>query len=337
MDSLGHRSCPGCASINARPLLAVGGYQYLECQVCSLATLNSAQVQDSRSIYTADYFEAGANSGYTDYASDEPIHRINARLHLNRLGRAGGRPPGVLLDLGCAAGFFMSEASRRGWQVYGVDISPWARQRVREHLGFTVFESVEEAGEHLQNRVDAITAFQVLEHIPDLKSTIMSLRRILKPGGRLLIETWDRASTTARILGNRWQQLSPPSVVHLFDSTSLNNLLAFHGFRRSLLGRMAKVLSAGWAAGLVASKVGSEGLSRLATRRLLRRIPIPYFLDDLVYLVTTPAETILEGGFLGQTRGLGNASLSKTLRSSTGHTLSFLEAKPWLEVSRVTT
>ena len=116
--------------------MEVRGFHYLECRPCSLVTLRTDQVKSPDSIYTDDYFERGAQSGYTNYAADEPIHRLNARRHLARMSRSGVRPPGTLLDVGCAAGFFMSEAAARGWEVFGVDVSPWSRAYARKRFGF---------------------------------------------------------------------------------------------------------------------------------------------------------------------------------------------------------
>jgi SAM-dependent methyltransferase len=202
--------------------------------------------------------------------------------------RLGIRPPGTLIDIGCAGGFFLSEAFSAGWTVFGVDVSPWSREQVRSRFGFEVFESIEAASRRIGPPVNAITAFQVLEHMPDILSTLQSLQKALRPEGSLVIETWNRSSVTSRLMGGAWQQLSPPSVVHLFDPLSLENLLDRSGFRPARLRPMTKFLSAAWAAGLVASKARLGLLRTLAGAKLLRRIPIPYFLDDLAYLATTP-------------------------------------------------
>jgi SAM-dependent methyltransferase len=282
--------CPVCASTEFEPCIDVRGGCYVQCLQCRLATLCPDQIRASQAIYTDDYFERGADCGYTDYAADEPIHRLNARRHLARMRLFGVQRPGNLLEIGCAAGFLMSEAAARGWKVFGVDVSPWSRRYVRKRFGFPVFSSVDEARENVPEGFDAITAFQVLEHIPDVKSALRSVRRALKPDGSFFVETWNRTSLTARLCGKFWQQLSPPSVVHLFDPESFTVLLKEAGFLPARLKPMLKYTSLAWAAGLVASKLGSARLARFADRAFLRRIPLPYALDDLVYLATRPAE-----------------------------------------------
>jgi SAM-dependent methyltransferase len=266
--------------------MEVRGFHYLECRSCALVTLRADEVTSPTSIYTDGYFERGTQSGYSNYAADEPIHRLNARRHLSRMMRSGARSPGILLDVGCAAGFFLNEAEARGWKVFGVDISSWSRDYARKRFGYTVFRSIDEARTSLPSGFDAITAFQVLEHIPDVRAAFRSLRLALKPGGRLLVETWNRGSHTARFVGQAWQQLSPPSVVHLLNGSSLKVLLKDSGFLPASLKPMSKFLSVAWAAGLVGSRLGSVLVSKMADSTFLRGIPLPYFLDDLVYLAT---------------------------------------------------
>lgn len=279
--------CPACGREDLRVWIEVGVFSYLECRQCSLVSLRADHIRTPESIYTSDYFESGSNSGYTDYAADEPTHRLNARRHLRRMRQHGIRPPGILIDLGCAGGFFMSEAASAGWTVFGVDISPWSREQVRSRFGFEAFESIGAASRRIGRAVDAVTAFQVLEHMPNILSTLKDLRNALRAEGSLVIETWNRSSVSCRLMGGAWQQLSPPSVVHLFNSVSLEKLLDRSGFCPARLRPMSKFLSAAWAAGLVASKTHLEPLRKLASARLLRRIPIPYFFDDLAYLATS--------------------------------------------------
>jgi SAM-dependent methyltransferase len=282
------RACPGCAGRTLASWLEVGSFAYVECLSCGLVTLDPRQVESPGDLFTQEYFDSGAHSGYTDYAADEPTHRLNARRHLDRLSRLKLRPPGMLLDVGCAAGFFMSEAARRGWTVAGVDVSSWSRDQAKRRFGYEVYSSVEEAADRSSSRFDVVTAFQVLEHVSDVRAILGWIRGALQPRGMLLVETWNRASLTSRLLGRHWPQLSPPSVVHLFDTPSLKRLLKSCGFREAPLRPMSKFVSAAWVAGLVGSKTRVRLASKLAEAQWLRSVSLPYVFDDLTCLATTP-------------------------------------------------
>src|SRR5205807_2536757 len=87
-------------------------------------------------LYSAEYFTEGG-AGYPGYIADERTHRHQARSYLKKIGRLGARP-GALLDIGCAAGFFLDEARRRGWDVRGCELSEYAQTYARDTLALDV-------------------------------------------------------------------------------------------------------------------------------------------------------------------------------------------------------
>ena len=69
----------------------------------------------------------------------------------------------------------------------------------------------------VDDEYDAVSMIQVLPHFIDPKRAMAVVTKVLKPGGLLLIETWNRDSWTARLFGKNWHEYSPPSVLHWFD------------------------------------------------------------------------------------------------------------------------
>src|SRR5262249_36404199 len=78
-------------------------------------------------LYDDPAYFRDADSGYGDYLSAENSHRRMAARRLRWIGRY--QAPGRLLDVGCAAGFFIDEARQRGWEVAGIEISSDMRAR----------------------------------------------------------------------------------------------------------------------------------------------------------------------------------------------------------------
>ena len=70
-------------------------------------------------LYGETYFHNDQSGvvGYTNYLKDEPNIRRTFAGRLKRLSQVV--QPGKLLDVGCAAGFFLDEARKIGWQVQG--------------------------------------------------------------------------------------------------------------------------------------------------------------------------------------------------------------------------
>ena len=272
--------CPSCRETRSRPLLAKDGYAYRACLGCGGAWLHPRPAS-AESLYDASYFLGGAHGGYVDYEADEAIHRANAVRRLDLIGRVHPGPPGRVLDVGCAVPFFLDEARSRGWQVVGVDASGWARERARERFCIDVRARIDGVAE---GDVAVATLYQVLEHVVEPTDTLNAVHRCLQPGGALVLETWDRASAVARLFGRYWQQVTPPSVVHLFTRDGLSALLRRTGFDDVRFERASKAVSVGFVAGLLARKHPRlfGGLAAIARHRLVRSRELHYSLGDLI-------------------------------------------------------
>jgi len=283
-------TCPLCGAADSTPWLSKGQWRYRSCAACSAVWLDPLPDDAwAADYYDRAYFEGGGRGGYRDYLADEAQHQANARARLALALRFGAAPPGLWIDVGCAAGYTLAEARGAGFEVCGVDVSPWARAVVRERLGLEAAASLSEVRCERRGQASVLTMFQVLEHLPAPLEALREAHACLRPGGLLVIETWDRASRAARFFGKRWQQITPPSVVWLFDRRSLEFALAQAGFGLRAMVPTAKVVSMGWAAGLLAEKAPgplAPALARLADSRL-GKLRINYRLGDLVTVAAT--------------------------------------------------
>lgn len=270
--------------------LEVRGATYVTCATCGSARL-AEYPGDTSLLYGSGYFDAGDNGGYVGYDEDAPLHRRVANRRLGRLKDwIGPHEPLRLLDVGAASGYVLEAAQARGWTAVGVDVSAAARERA-ESRGLTVVADFVEGMARLGDEVDVVTAYQVLEHMPDPAASIDVVAQCLAPRGVVCIETWDFASVTARVFGKRWQQANPPSVIHLPTRRGLTRLLNRHGLHVLSLRITPKVVSARLIAGVAAQAwpaIGAAMVRAVAAARL-ERFPVPYALDDLVTVVAARA------------------------------------------------
>lgn len=105
---------------------------------------------------------------------------------------------GSLLDVGCGVGNFMAAARAAGWQVAGLDFDADGIRVAREHYGLNDLaqQSVAEfAAANPSRRFDAITAFEVLEHMDDPRGFIVDVARLLQPGGVICFSVPNRDSS----------------------------------------------------------------------------------------------------------------------------------------------
>lgn len=123
---------------------------------------------------------------------------------------------------------------------------------------------------------------QVIAHFVDPRLALAKVTKALKPGGHLLVETWNSRSLTARLLGKRWHEYSPPSVLHCFSLKSLSHLTAKEGFHEVARGRPSKWISGGHAKALLRYKFGDVKWVERLMLMIPERASFPYPAEDLV-------------------------------------------------------
>lgn len=110
------------------------------------------------------------------------------------------------LDVGCSAGNLLDFSKERGCLTTGIDYSSTTRDFV-ERKGHAWFPSLEALG---PRNFDIITAFDVIEHLYDVRAFLQECRRRLQPGGRLVILTGNIDSLSARLTRHHWWYVSYP-------------------------------------------------------------------------------------------------------------------------------
>ena len=77
---------------------------------------------------------------------------------------------------------------------------------------------------------DAVTLFDVLEHVEDCAGALGECARVLRPGGRILLTTLNRRSVARLLLGRHWSWYKDPTHVHMFSAEALGDALRAAGF-----------------------------------------------------------------------------------------------------------
>jgi putative addiction module CopG family antidote len=95
-----------------------------------------------------------------------------------------------VLDIGCGSGFYLAALREAGWDGEGIEPGETAAQFARKHCGLPVHNSnAEEALAACRDgSFDLVTMWHVLEHLPDPAKVLAEVRRILRPGGTLMLE-----------------------------------------------------------------------------------------------------------------------------------------------------
>ena len=163
--------------------------------------------------------------------SDWPARR---RFLLDRV-RAGQR----ILDLGCGEGQFAAELQRAGAEVLAVDVAQEPLRRARAahpELELSLI-ACEGEWELPDASFDVVWAGEVIEHVADTAGWLSEVRRVLRPGGTLLLSTPAHPLLRRLALAlapGAWERDLDPRGEHLrfYTRRSLEALLADFRFER---------------------------------------------------------------------------------------------------------
>jgi len=242
-------------------------------------------------IYDAGYFrddpERPDREGYADYVGDAPAHRRNARRRLHMLAPYLDAP-GRLLDVGCAAGFFVAEARSQGLEAEGIDVSrpmiSLGREQVTDGLRAMSFAELELPPATL----GAVTMWDYIEHSRDARADLAHAHEILEPNGVVALSTGDVESRWARWSGGRWHLLTPRHHNFFFGRTTVSRMLHEVGFELVRTKHEAAWYSVGHLLykleSLVPGGIGRAGAHRLRRGRL-GELELPVNLFDIVTVV----------------------------------------------------
>jgi SAM-dependent methyltransferase len=139
---------------------------------------------------------------------------------------------GRLLDIGCGFGFFLERMQRDGWKVTGIEVSPAGRRYAVERWGFDVRSQPLELLDLKPEQYDVVTLFYVIEHVFDPLRLLERVRRILKPGGLVLLR-WPHTTPIVKLLkpwARRLDLYHTPYHIYDFSPATMNRLLKRTGF-----------------------------------------------------------------------------------------------------------
>ena len=187
-ELLTRRACPTCGSADETLELEKDHMRIVRCKACDLVFVNPT-------FDEAHYKQVYASKEYQDIVRDLGInsheYRVN-RFGVERVGImsdplrvSAGRAPRCL-DVGCSTGFVVEAARNQGWESVGIDLNPSAIEFGRTRGLDLRTVALEEAG-FSPGAFDAVSLFDVLEHLLDPVRTIRACAELLAPGGILFL------------------------------------------------------------------------------------------------------------------------------------------------------
>ena len=224
--------CEGCGADNTRFLYKVDGYRLVQCKRCNLTYLNPRPTPKELDKYYKQYFQDqvdpdGKKRNY--YA--EKQEKMNAFYQeYKKLERFLKKRQGKILDVGCAAGFFL-ESMPPSWERYGVEYDKSCATEANNIKGVKVKAGSLIKAHYPKESFDVITMLQTIEHMPDPSDNIAEAGRILKKGGLIYLTTPNFDSMTAKVFKENHRLITAPAHLYYFTPRTLATLLRNHCFK----------------------------------------------------------------------------------------------------------
>jgi SAM-dependent methyltransferase len=262
------RRCPLCQATGSREVLCTPRLDgpLLRCPVCRLHFVDSGgavgRVDDIDDDLGAAMERLALRARQLDLVdveiehAEEPWRTTMGEERLTDLLRFIDR--GRLLEVGCSTGEFLLAASRQ-FEVAGVEADRAAATCARAR-GVDCRNGGLATADFPPAGFDVAVLYHVIEHFHDPRAELRELRRLLKPGGHLVVETPDVANPWFHLLGARWRQIIPDHLF-FFSPATIRRLLTEEGFEVTELRHVGKSMSLR----LFVSRVGrySRPLARL--------------------------------------------------------------------------
>lgn len=218
--------CPTCGGAGA-PFYRTGGFREYRCDACGNAFVHPMPDDAFLERFYAEFHEGEAERGNYMF-EDRMIAQHSGQLAMV-MARTGGKP-GRILDVGCGKGFFVKLCAQKGLDAEGVELSETGAAYARERLGVRVTQGLLREVKGGLGFFDTAVMWGVIEHLHDPLSTVRDVAGVLKPGGRIFVETGAGDDWLDRLLpaANMWHE--PPLHLWVFSARGLGKTLENAGF-----------------------------------------------------------------------------------------------------------
>ena len=214
-----HKNCILCASVSLKNLKGYEEHYLVKCQSCKFVFCEPIPTERELEKHYENY-------GRNDYLSPLTIKRYHEILDSFEPYRKTNK----LIDVGCGIGYFLEEAKKRGWEVFGTEFTDEAIE-ICSKKGIKMNKGVLNPNNYDSQEFDVITSFEVIEHINNPQEELANFYKILRKGGLVYCTTPNFNSLLRYRLKEKYNVLCYPEHLSYYTPKTLKYVFEKEGFR----------------------------------------------------------------------------------------------------------
>src|SRR3989344_7177903 len=135
-----------------------------------------------------------------------------------------------LLEIGCGNGFFLEEAKREGYDVYGVEPGKPSVEKARSDIKKNIKNDIFKPKMFKKNSFDVICCFQTFDNIPNPNDILAECHKVLRKGGLMLFFNHDVGAWQNQLMGEK-SPIIDIEHTYLFDKNTMRQIFEKHKFK----------------------------------------------------------------------------------------------------------
>lgn len=219
-----YRVCPVCEKDNFIKIFEKEGGEYVKCLECSMVYANPVFTNEA----LVDYYQNNHAVQSEVVETDTDNFYVNLyNLGLDSIEKNTTNKN--ILDIGCSSGVFLDTAKKREWNTNGIELNK------------TEFELAQKKGHKAYNdllqdisfeeKFDAISMWDVFEHIRDGEDYLNQMRNLLKDDGVIFLQIPSSDSLAAKILQEKCNMFDGLEHVNLYGVATIKLLAKKSGLK----------------------------------------------------------------------------------------------------------
>lgn len=210
-----------------------GEFQYVKCNNCEMVYQNPRIALDQiKEFYDGEYI---AHRKKKNWGILTPLYEWTMNKHDRDKEKIVAKHVVLnkqteVLDVGCAVGTFLLHINKKhDVKISGVDFKEGLEYPDFNKIEF--YEGLFYEQKIAENRYDVVTMWHFLEHCYDPNKSLQMAKKVLKKGGKLIIEVPRLDSFTFKLFGKKWPGVQAPQHTVLYDKKAFISMMEKNGFK----------------------------------------------------------------------------------------------------------